>query len=184
MRAAEFAAFSAFALIITPYKPTRYKVLVAALFGYAIADLVVSNLWYCFHLGGWYFATSLQSASFLFFSFRFWINSFDSPSDIPEPTHIYCLRLIPDSPQSLIINMFQSNSYAIYCCGYVYYFNRGFLVKRKFAKPMLSKYHATIGSPLNVVAIEELESMIGLKWSFFGANCIKTLGKFWGQHAR
>lgn len=186
LRAASFTALSFFALSLISYRNLRLKCLMAAVCGWASADLLQCVIWYSTGWGGYWIATAMELAGFVAMSAWYWHRSYEQPSATPEPSHIYCLRSYPKTPQDFLISLCGFfgpwGSYAIYCNGHVYRFRKGYLIKTRATNNLDFRYHCTIGAALKLSDIKTLDSMVGQKWALAGNNCITTLGAFW--HAR
>lgn len=186
LRAASFTALSFFAVSLISYSNLRLKCLMAAVAGWASADLLQCLIWYSTGWGGYWIATAMEATGFIVMAAIYWRRSYDQPSAIPEPGHIYCLRNRPNTVQDFLIALCGFfgpwGSYAIYCNGHIYQFRNGYLIKTRATNNLHLRYHCSIGAALKSSDVNILDNMVGQKWALAGNNCITSLGKFW--HAR
>lgn len=187
-RSASYLALAGYLLSITPYQPLRTKCIIAAVFGWAAVDLSTCLLWYGFGLGGYWFVNAAQVIGVAIGAAFYWFRSYHSPSAMPEPGHIYCLRHRPKSPQDLLLALLglfgPYGGYAIYCDGKVYQFRHGIMTSAPFVTSHYVEYHCTKGAPVTGCHAAQLNGMVGWRWHWFGANCITLLGRFWAKHGR
>jgi len=187
-RSVAYLTLAGYLLAVTPYDPLRTKCLVAAIFGWAAVDLAVCVTWYGFGLGGYWFANAAQAVGVVIGALFYWFRSYRTPSAIPEPGRIYCLRHSPRSPQDLILALAglfgPYGGYAIYCRGRVYQFRRGLMTSSLFVSSVYVAYHCSEGSIATDRHAGQLDAMVGQKWQLFGSNCVTLLGRFWANDGR
>lgn len=184
-RAAFECALSFAFLRYVLYVDLKIKVVVAALFGYSIADLIVCVIWYTFHLHNYFVASSLQFIVVIGTSAIYWLRSYDQESDSIDDDSIYCLRRKPKSAQDLLISMcaFRGSygAYVIVQNGLAYMFKGGELVRFPAGRLTIENYHVTKGKTRKDM---NLDAAVGTKWELFGNNCITLLGRYWGRYGR
>ena len=183
LRCASFAAFAAWGVFYVPWGQLRTKCLLAAVFGYSVADLLVSIVWYTWRPFGYATVCAAQLAGFVVMAVWYYRRSYDQPTIAPEPSHLYCLRHRPTNLQDLIISMCgvfgADGAYSIYCDGFVYGFRHGTLTRVKYHH---SEYHSVIGCAVTERHRRALNAMCGTKWQLIGANCLTTLAYFWNRY--
>ncbi|CAB5155672.1 hypothetical protein UFOVP150_22 [uncultured Caudovirales phage] len=184
-RAAFECALSFAFLRYVLYVDLKIKVVVAALFGYSLADLMVCFIWYTLHLHHYLLASSVQFIVVLATSVIYWMRSYDQESDVIDDDAIYCLRRKPKSAQDLLISMcaFRGSygAYVIVQNKLAYMFKGGDLVRFPADRLTMHNYHVTKGK---IRKDMNLDSYVGTKWELLGSNCITLLGRYWGRYGR
>lgn len=177
-------SFTLAALIIvrlTPYNDIRQKCIAALIAGCAMADVIFSACKFGGYLG-WITCQVLIGVALASF---YWYRSHLQPSDALEPGHLFCIRHIPSSPQDFLISLSgiygPNGGYSLFANGYLYKFSNGRLVRRKVTTLPAISYHVIRGSRATPEMIGELDSMIGMRWTW-RKNCLTTLAPIWRKH--
>lgn len=184
-RAAFVCALSFSFLHYISYRDLKLKCVVAAFFGYSLADLIVCIIWYTLDFRGYFLVLSIQSVLMIFTFMLYWFRSYKQKSDAIEDESIYCLRRVPSCRQDFLIALAGSfgsyGGYAIAHKNKVYIFKGGYLRSFNLDGFDLGKYHVTKGRRRDDVS---LDGFVGTKWKLLGNNCITILGRFWGRYGR
>jgi len=177
-------SFALAALIIvrlTPYSDLRQKCIAALIAGCAMADVVFSACKFGGYMG-WIICQALAGSALASF---YWYRSHLQPSDPIEPGRLFCVRHIPSNPQDFLISLSgvygPDGGYSLFADGYLYKFASGRLVRRKVTTLPAISYHVIRGSRTTPELIGELDSMIGMRWTW-RKNCLTTLAPIWRKH--
>lgn len=186
-RSISYVTLSFYVASIVPYSELRIKCIMAAIFGYSVADLLSVVLFYWIHPITYIVVNIIQAQFVVFMIILYAVRSYHQASFTPEPSRIYCIRKKPKSLQGLIIAMFGSlgaqAGYSIYCNGNVYKFTNGVLERVKYTASMITDCHVSKGGEYRFSREAALNKMVGAKWSLFGKSCITTLARFWRNNA-
>lgn len=181
---AAFTSVLSFAFLkYISYRDLKLKCIVAAFFGFSVADLLICIIWYAFDLYGYVSAILIQAALMCVMFMLYWFRSYDQVSDKIDDDSIYCLRRKPSSMQDFAISLVGSfgayGGYVIVQNKIAYLFRDGELIKIKYDSLNLDKYHITKGKLVSGVTLDEY---VGMKWGLFGDNCVTILGNYWARY--
>lgn len=185
LRAVGMSATLGLCVTLTPWRNLRLKCLLAATCGYYLSDIALCALWYWLRIPSPIVSGIIQGISFSVAGLFYWYRSYHQPSDDLEPGRLFCVRHIPCNPQDFLISLFgiygPDGGYSLFADGYLYKFANGRLVRRKVtALPSIS-YHVIRGSKVTPEMIGELDSMIGMRWTW-RKNCLTTLAPIWRKN--
>lgn len=176
-----FALAALWALQLVPYRNLLCKCMAALIVGLAWVDLA------CVLLnapGYWYWLAAQLAAGVTLASVYFW-RSYDQDSDEVESGYLYCLRTRPNSMQDFLIAMLgiygSNGGYALFANGKLYRYRRGQLCRQKLDRVPLCRYHITRGARITPAMIDELDSLIGERWTW-QRNCLTVLGPLWSKY--
>lgn len=169
------------AFFLMPYECLRSKCMLSAM----CAVCAIDSLCVISGAGGyWYWLLAQMVAGFsasTFYLFR----AHGAPLDGLSHGYLYCLRAIPRGPQDLIISLVGLNGsdggYSLYAGGFIYRYRRGVLIKQKIVSIPSDRYHVTKGAKISRDLINELDGLIGKRWTIF-KNCITVLGPIWRRN--
>lgn len=185
LRAATAAAALGLCVSLVPWGQLRIKCVCAALCGYFVADTTLCVAWYLWRVPSPEIAAAAQGLAFFGAAAFYWRRSYTRPSAPLELGYLFCVRHIPTGPQDFLISLAvffgPDGGLSLYADGYLYKFANGRLVRRKVtALPSIS-YHVIRGSRTTPEIIGELDSMIGMRWTW-RKNCLTTLAPIWRKH--
>lgn len=185
LRAVGMSATLGLCVTLTPWRNLRLKCLLAAICGYYLSDIVLCALWYWLRIPSPIISGIVQGASFSVAGLFYWYRSYQQPSDRLEPGYLFCVRHIPCTPQDFLISLFgvygSDGGYSLFADGHLYKFSNGRLVRRKVTTLPAISYHVIRGSRTTPEMIGELDSMIGMRWTW-RKNCLTTLAPIWRKH--
>lgn len=185
LRAVGMSATLALCVTLTPWRDLRLKCLLAAICGYYLSDIALCALWYWLRVPSPIISGIIQGTSFSVAGLFYWYRSYQQPSDSLEIGRLFCVRHIPCSPQDFLISLFgiygPDGGYSLFIDGYLYKFSSGQLVRRKVTTLPAISYHVIRGSRATPEMIGELDSMIGMRWTW-RKNCLTTLAPIWRKY--
>lgn len=167
------------------YKQLKIKCIFAYFAIASIIDFVALALSYIFHpdILAWSYVVQIVAVFPIVFFYAF--RRYSEPSDPLETDHLFCLRKKPAGVQDFVISMLgtfgSGGAYALLANDKVYAFRNGKVIKYDITHLRQDDYHITRGARLTPAILEELENILGAKWTL-RSNCVTLLGSIWRRN--